>query len=47
MMRDGTREQIDRVTQTLLPMQKLDIAMLQEAYEGKLNLSKNLSNPRP
>ena len=35
MMSQGTREQIDRVTQAFLPMKKLDIAKLKEAYEGK------------
>jgi len=34
MLQNGTREQIDRVTQTFLPMKKLDIATLQKAYEG-------------
>jgi predicted 3-demethylubiquinone-9 3-methyltransferase (glyoxalase superfamily) len=35
MMSKGTREQIDRVTQTFLPMKKLDIAKIKQAYEGK------------
>jgi predicted 3-demethylubiquinone-9 3-methyltransferase (glyoxalase superfamily) len=35
MMRHGTREQIDRVTQAFLPMKKLEIAPLQQAFEGK------------
>jgi predicted 3-demethylubiquinone-9 3-methyltransferase (glyoxalase superfamily) len=35
MMSNGTREQIDRVTQAFLPMKKFDIAKLQEAYEGR------------
>ena len=35
MLRGGDREKIDRVTQAFLPMKKLDIAKLQEAYEGK------------
>ncbi len=35
MMKNGTREQIDRLTQTFLPMKKFDIAPLQKAYEGK------------
>lgn len=35
MMSNGTREQINRITQAFLPMKKLDIAQLQEAYEGK------------
>jgi len=35
MMSEGTREQVDRVTQTFLPMKKLIITELQEAYEGQ------------
>ncbi len=35
MMKNGTREQIDRVTQAFLPMKKFDIAKLQKAYGGK------------
>lgn len=35
MMRNGTREQIDRITQAFLPMKKFDIAKLREAYERK------------
>jgi predicted 3-demethylubiquinone-9 3-methyltransferase (glyoxalase superfamily) len=35
MMRNGNQEKIDRLTQAFLPMKKLDIARLQEAYEGK------------
>jgi predicted 3-demethylubiquinone-9 3-methyltransferase (glyoxalase superfamily) len=35
MMAKGTPEQIDRVTQALLPMKKFDIAKLQEAYDQK------------
>jgi predicted 3-demethylubiquinone-9 3-methyltransferase (glyoxalase superfamily) len=35
MMSKGSQEQIDRVTQAFLPMKKLDIAVLQKAYEGK------------
>lgn len=35
MMRSGTPEQIARVTQAFLPMKKLDLAVLQKAYEGK------------
>jgi predicted 3-demethylubiquinone-9 3-methyltransferase (glyoxalase superfamily) len=35
MMKDGTREQIDRVTQAFLPMKKFDIAELQKAFEGR------------
>ena len=34
MMTNGTREQIDRVTQAFLPMKKFNIAELQKAYEG-------------
>ena len=36
MMKNGTHEQIERVTQAFLPMKKFDIATLQKAYEGKL-----------
>jgi predicted 3-demethylubiquinone-9 3-methyltransferase (glyoxalase superfamily) len=35
MMTNGTREQVDRVTQAFLPMKKFDLAELQKAYEGK------------
>ena len=35
MMKYGTPEQIDRVTQAFLPMKKFDLAKLKEAYEGK------------
>ncbi len=35
MMRQGTPEQIARVTQAFLPMKKFDLAKLQQAYEGK------------
>jgi predicted 3-demethylubiquinone-9 3-methyltransferase (glyoxalase superfamily) len=34
MMKHGTPEQIDRVTQAFLPMKKFDVAELQKAYEG-------------
>jgi predicted 3-demethylubiquinone-9 3-methyltransferase (glyoxalase superfamily) len=34
MLRNGTREQIARVTQAFLPMKKFDLAALQRAYEG-------------
>ena len=34
MLTNGTREQIDRVTQAFLPMKKLEIARLEKAYEG-------------
>ena len=33
MMTKGTREQVDRVTQAFLPMKKLDIKKLEEAFE--------------
>ena len=33
MIREGTPEQISRVTQTFLPMKKLDIAAIQKAYD--------------
>ena len=36
MMKNGSREQIDRVTQALFPMKKLDIAKLRAAYQAKL-----------
>ncbi len=32
MLKNGTREQVDRVTQTFLPMKKLDIKALEDAY---------------
>lgn len=32
MMKNGTREQIERVTQAFLPMKKFDLATLQRAY---------------
>jgi len=35
MMRNGTKEQINRVTQAFLPMKKFDIAKLKQAYEKK------------
>ena len=35
MMREGTPEQVDRVTQAFLPMKRLDLSKLQEAYQGK------------
>jgi len=34
MISKGTPEQVDRVTQTFLPMKKLDISKLQKAYKG-------------
>ncbi|MGK6350668.1 VOC family protein [Parapedobacter sp. DT-150] len=33
MMRNGTPEQIDRIVQAFMPMKKLDISKLKEAYE--------------
>ncbi len=35
MMKNGTREQIDRVTQAFLPMKKIHIETLKRAFEGK------------
>ena len=35
MMSDGTREQINRVTQAFLPMKKMDIATLEAAFKGE------------
>jgi len=35
MTKNGTREQINRITQAFLPMKKFDIATFQKAYEGK------------
>ncbi|WED42775.1 VOC family protein [Legionella cardiaca] len=35
MMKNGSPDQIDRVTQAFLPMKKFDIAALKKAYEGK------------
>ena len=35
MMKNGSREQIDRVTQAFFPMKKFDIAKLEEAYDEK------------
>jgi predicted 3-demethylubiquinone-9 3-methyltransferase (glyoxalase superfamily) len=35
MLQGDDREQIDRVTQAMLVMKKLDMAKLQEAYQGK------------
>jgi len=35
MMSEGTRDQVNRVTQAFMPMKKLDVAELQKAYEGK------------
>jgi len=33
-MREGTQEQIDRVTHAFLPMKRLDLAAIRAAYEG-------------
>jgi len=35
MMSKGTKEQIDRLTQSFLSMKKFDIANLEKAYQGK------------
>jgi predicted 3-demethylubiquinone-9 3-methyltransferase (glyoxalase superfamily) len=35
MMANGSREQVERVTQAFLPMKKLVIAELQKAYKGE------------
>ncbi len=35
MMKNGSPEQIDRVTQAFLPMKKFDIEKLKKAYEGE------------
>lgn len=35
MMEEGTPEQLQRVTEALMPMKKLDLAQLRAAYEGK------------
>lgn len=35
MMKNATREQMDRLTQAFLPMKKFDIAKLKQAFEGK------------
>ena len=34
VFRNGTREQIDWVTQAFMPMKKIDLAVLQRAYDG-------------
>lgn len=34
MMREGTPEQVQRVTQAFMPMKKLDLATLEKAYNG-------------
>ena len=35
VFKNGTPEQIDRVTQAFLPMKKLDLPGLQRAYDGQ------------
>jgi predicted 3-demethylubiquinone-9 3-methyltransferase (glyoxalase superfamily) len=35
LMKNGTREQIGRITQAFLPMKKFNIEKLKKAYEGK------------
>lgn len=35
MMREGTPEQVDRITKAFLPMKKFDIAELEKAYKGE------------
>ncbi|MEW5797549.1 MAG: VOC family protein [Bacteroidota bacterium] len=35
MMRNGTREQVDRLTKAFLPMKKFDIAKLQKAFDQR------------
>lgn len=35
MMMNGTREQVDRITQAFMPMKKFDITTLVNAYQGK------------
>lgn len=35
MMAEGTREQIDRLTQAFLPMKKFDLEVLKKAYRGE------------
>jgi predicted 3-demethylubiquinone-9 3-methyltransferase (glyoxalase superfamily) len=35
MMTKGSREQVDRLTRAFMPMKKLDVAKLKQAYEGK------------
>ncbi|MGD9618331.1 MAG: VOC family protein [Mycolicibacterium sp.] len=34
MLANGTREQVDRITQAFMPMKKLDIAVIEAAYAG-------------
>jgi predicted 3-demethylubiquinone-9 3-methyltransferase (glyoxalase superfamily) len=35
MLTNGTREQVDRVTQAFLPMKKFDLAQLRKAFDGE------------
>ncbi len=35
VFRNGSREQIDRVTQAFMPMKKIDLTVLQRAYDGQ------------
>lgn len=35
MMREGTQEQIDRITQAFLPMKRFDLEALERAYQGE------------
>jgi predicted 3-demethylubiquinone-9 3-methyltransferase (glyoxalase superfamily) len=35
MLSNGSREQVDRVTQAFLPMKKFDLAKLKKAFEGQ------------
>ena len=35
MLEEGSPEQVARVTQTFLPMKKLDVAAIERAYESK------------
>jgi predicted 3-demethylubiquinone-9 3-methyltransferase (glyoxalase superfamily) len=35
VFKQGTREQIDRVTQAFMPMKKIDVAAMQRAYDGQ------------
>jgi predicted 3-demethylubiquinone-9 3-methyltransferase (glyoxalase superfamily) len=37
MLATGTREQVDRVTQTFLPMKKLDVKKIRAAFEGAVS----------
>ena len=35
MMSKGTQEQVNRVTKAFMPMKKINVAQIQEAYDGK------------